>query len=75
MRVVETSADISDRFEVLVDPDAIPIDPDEALAEFLVSYVRLTPAPRPGSDSGENEGPAESSEKRASPVDSDEEQV
>lgn len=71
MRVAETNADISDRFKVLVDPEADPTDLDEALAEFLLSYVRSTSASQPVSDCGRNKGPAESSEKCASPVDSD----
>ena len=32
--------DLTDRFEIVVDPDAEPVDLDEALAEFLLSYVR-----------------------------------
>ena len=32
--------DLTDRFEIVVDPDAEPVDFDEALAEFLLSYVR-----------------------------------
>ncbi len=32
--------DLTDRFEVVVDPGAEPVDLDEALAEFLLSYVR-----------------------------------
>ncbi len=32
--------DLSDRFEIAVDPDAEPVDFDEALAIFLLDYVR-----------------------------------
>jgi len=34
------SADISDRIEVVVDPEAEPTDWDQALAVFLLRYVR-----------------------------------
>ena len=32
--------DLSDRLEIVVDPDADPVDFDEVLAAFLLSYVR-----------------------------------
>ena len=42
-------ADPRDRFEVVPDPDASPADWDQALARFLLVYVRKhsrsTPAP------------------------------
>ena len=30
----------SDCFEIVVDPDAEPVDWDDAVAEFLLTYVR-----------------------------------
>jgi hypothetical protein len=39
-QVVSTETDLHDRFEVVVDPDAEPIDLDEVLAEFLLKFVR-----------------------------------
>jgi hypothetical protein len=35
-----TEVDFTDIFEVVIDGDAEPVDWDEALASFLLSYVR-----------------------------------
>ena len=35
-----TSAELDHRLNVVVDPDADPVDQDAALARFLLSYVR-----------------------------------
>ena len=40
MQVAEQPADFLGRFDIIVDPDAEPADFDEAMAEFLLSYVR-----------------------------------
>lgn len=42
--------DLSDRLGVIVDADAEPVDVDEALAEFLVSFYRSTPDASRGDD-------------------------
>ena len=39
MQVVGAETDLSDRFEVVVDPDAEPADWDEALLDFLDKIV------------------------------------
>lgn len=40
MRVVSAEADPLDQFDLVVDQDAEPVDLDQVLAEFLLSYVR-----------------------------------
>ena len=35
-----TSTSLDDRLDVVVDPDAEPADLDQALARFLLKYVR-----------------------------------
>ncbi len=40
MCVVTHEPDLLDLFEIVVDPDAEPTDLDEALAEFLLRYMR-----------------------------------
>ena len=40
MRVVSADPGLADRLDVVVDPDADPVDWDAALAKFLLSYVR-----------------------------------
>lgn len=45
MQVAEQPADLLDRFDILVDPDAEPADLDEALAEFLLTFVRNQSTP------------------------------
>jgi hypothetical protein len=37
-------ADLLDRLEIVIDPDAEPADFDEALAEFLLTHVRRSSA-------------------------------
>ncbi len=53
MRVMQTAsqldADILDRFEVVVDPTAEPVDFEEALADFLLGIVEKRRAARPTS--------------------------
>jgi hypothetical protein len=39
MRVVAPAPDLPDRFAVVVDPDAEPVDLDEALLDFLDKIV------------------------------------
>ena len=39
MRAVSSDPDYLDRFKVVIDPDAEPVDWDEALAEFLLRLV------------------------------------
>jgi len=36
--------DLADRFDVLVDTDADPVDVDEAVAEFVIRLITSTPA-------------------------------
>jgi hypothetical protein len=36
--------DLADRFDVLVDPNAEPVDIDEALIEFVLHYLETIPA-------------------------------
>ena len=38
------SAELDDRLDVQVDPDADPVDVDGAVASFLLAYVRSRPA-------------------------------
>jgi hypothetical protein len=38
-QIVSSSTALLDRFEIVVDPDAEPVDLDQALAEFLLAVV------------------------------------
>lgn len=40
MQILGNNSDFPDRFEVVVDPDAQPADWDDALADFLLAYVK-----------------------------------
>lgn len=55
MRIVGTEHDLLDRFDVVVDEDADPVDLDQALAEFLLSYVRSTAGASPEIDRNQSE--------------------
>lgn len=48
MQVVSADIDLLDRFEVVVDQDAEPVDWDEALAEFLLKVVEKRQQPAQG---------------------------
>jgi len=39
VRVVSPETDLLDRFEIVVDPTAEPVDFDEVLADFLLGLV------------------------------------
>jgi len=37
--------DLSDHLDVTIDPDAEPVDIEQALAEFLIAYVKRNDQP------------------------------
>ena len=39
MRVISPDPDYLDRLDFTVDPEAEPVDVDEAVADFLITYV------------------------------------
>jgi len=40
---VQVTSDPSDRFSITVDPDAEPVDADDALVEFAIRFLESTP--------------------------------
>ncbi len=55
MSVAGDTPDYSDRLDFTVDPDAEPVDLDEALASFLVSYHRSRSDASEGDDHNNHE--------------------
>lgn len=55
MRVVVGEPDLSARFDVEIDSDAEPIDIDQVLAGFLLSYVRSAAGASPELDCNQSE--------------------
>lgn len=43
MGVVSADPDLSDRLDVIVDPEAKPVDIDDALAEFWIAFIEVEP--------------------------------
>lgn len=55
-RVVSTDHGLADRLDVAVDPSATPADWDQALAVFLVRYVRSRATRSAGTATAEQAG-------------------
>ncbi len=57
--------DLSDRFEIAVDPDAEPVDFDDVLAGFLLSYVRSEDGSADHSQKPAKNSPAKATEPKS----------